>query len=76
MLLAALTPHLLGCTTVPISVKPELDVSLTEPCPALPSAEIKVGDDIRPATLKHLALVAKLYSDCAASKEALLGAVR
>ena len=62
--------------TIPLAVKPELDISLTEPCKPLPNAQIAVGDDIRIAAPKHLAIVVKMYGDCAAQLTNLVDAVK
>lgn len=75
MTIAALALSLFGCTTL-LSARPELDSSLTEPCKPLPDANISVGDDIRIATPKHLAIVVKMYGECAAGKDALYDAVK
>ena len=66
---------LCACTT-PISVKPTLDDSLTAPCPRLPDAQVKVGEDIRLAAQRTRALDVRMYNECAASKDALLDAVK
>lgn len=71
-----LTATLCACTTIPVSVKPELDESLTASCPELPAPDIALGSDIRVVTPKHIALVAKMYGECAASKDALYNAVK
>ena len=73
--LVVLTSTLSACT-IPLAVKPELDSSLTAPCKPLPDAQIAVGDDIRIAAPKHLAIVVKMYGECAASKDALYDAVK
>lgn len=75
MMLAVLALSLSACTTL-LSARPELDLSLTEPCKPLPDANISVGDDIRIATPKHLASIVKMYGECAASKDALYDAVK
>ena len=73
--LAVLLLNLSACS-IPLAVKPTLDSSLTEPCKPLPEAQIAVGDDIRIAVPKHLAVVVRMYGECAASKDALYDAVK
>ena len=73
--LVGLLLSLSGCSTI-VSSKPEIDSSLTAPCKPLPDAQIAVGDDIRIAAPKHLAIVVKMYGECAASKDALYDAVK
>jgi hypothetical protein len=67
---------ILCACTIPLAVKTELDSSLTEPCKPLPDAQIAVGDDIRIAAPKHLAIVVKMYGECSASKDALYDAIK
>jgi hypothetical protein len=73
--LVGLLLSLSGCSTI-VSSKPEIDGSLIAPCKPLPDAQIAVGDDIRIAAPKHLAIVAKMYNDCAAQLTNLVDAVK
>lgn len=74
MMLALLMLSLCACT-VPLSVKPELDKTLTEPCEPLPEINLVIGQDIRTAWLESRALDVKTHNECVAKHKSLLDAV-
>jgi hypothetical protein len=75
MPLALLILNLCACT-IPLSVKPEIDATLSEPCAPLPEINLVIGQDIRTAWLESRAADVKVHNECMAKHQGVLDAVR